>query len=223
MIARRPATVKRSSRRSETDIVELFSEDSRPRSETQYPHRRRINCVSDESVHSWGLARYKMLPQKQAPDKTRRSELLLNSAPLLVPRCSANSRPPICRKNSFTDVHQHTPTAPILRLFTLAESSRSTCVPRCPMTPSSSGWFHGTRSVRACVPTRKRGNDGSNLRRLAPDIREAILFLPRVERGRAPICPARLREIGLAPDWRKPRHGWGRALLQLEALFRGFQ
>ena len=43
-----------------------------------------------------------------------------------------------------------------------------------------------------------------NLRLLAPDIQEQILFLPRIERGRAPLVLAQLQRIALVPDWRKP-------------------
>lgn len=43
---------------------------------------------------------------------------------------------------------------------------------------------------------------------LAPDIQEAILFLPRVERGRDPIHLPQLQPIALVPDWREQRRMW---------------
>lgn len=47
-----------------------------------------------------------------------------------------------------------------------------------------------------------------NLLHLGPDIQEAILFLPRVERGRDPIQERQLRPIAAVPDWRKQRRMW---------------
>jgi hypothetical protein len=47
-----------------------------------------------------------------------------------------------------------------------------------------------------------------NLLLLAPDIQEALLFLPRVERGRDPINLPRVQRIALTPDWRKQRKMW---------------
>jgi hypothetical protein len=52
-----------------------------------------------------------------------------------------------------------------------------------------------------------------NLRLLAPDIQEQILFLPRTQRGRDPIHLGQLQPITLEPDWRKQRIKWA-ALLQ---------
>jgi hypothetical protein len=43
---------------------------------------------------------------------------------------------------------------------------------------------------------------------LAPDIQEAILFLPRVQRGRAPLILAKVLPIAAIPDWKKQRHRW---------------
>src|SRR5262249_7856992 len=48
-----------------------------------------------------------------------------------------------------------------------------------------------------------------NLLNLAPDIQEALLFLPRTERGRAPIILAQLQPIASTPDWKKQRRLWG--------------
>ena len=56
--------------------------------------------------------------------------------------------------------------------------------------------------------TRARITQIMNLRLLAPDIQEQILFLPRIERGRAPMVLAQLQRIALVPDWRKQRRMW---------------
>ena len=56
--------------------------------------------------------------------------------------------------------------------------------------------------------TRARLTQIMNLLRLAPEIQEAILFLPRVERGRDPIKERQLRPIAAQPDWRKQRTMW---------------
>lgn len=56
--------------------------------------------------------------------------------------------------------------------------------------------------------TRARITQILNLRHLAPDIQEALLFLPRVERGKDPIQERQLRPIAAVPDWRKQRRLW---------------
>lgn len=56
--------------------------------------------------------------------------------------------------------------------------------------------------------TRARITQIMNLRMLAPDIQEAILFLPRVMSGRDPIHVRQLQPISLVPDWRKQRRMW---------------
>lgn len=53
-----------------------------------------------------------------------------------------------------------------------------------------------------------------NLRLLAPDIQEQILFLPRIERGRAPLVLSQLQRIALVPDWRKQRRMWRELLMR---------
>lgn len=58
--------------------------------------------------------------------------------------------------------------------------------------------------------TRARLTQIMNLLHLAPDIQEAILFLPRVERGRDPIKERQIRPIAATPDWRKQRKMWKR-------------
>jgi len=45
---------------------------------------------------------------------------------------------------------------------------------------------------------------------LAPEIQEAILTLPRTERGRDPIRELHVRPIAATPDWREQRRMWGK-------------
>ena len=47
-----------------------------------------------------------------------------------------------------------------------------------------------------------------NLLNLAPDIQEALLFLPRMERGKDPVTERELRAVVAVPDWRKQRRMW---------------
>jgi hypothetical protein len=47
-----------------------------------------------------------------------------------------------------------------------------------------------------------------NLIYLAPDIQEAVLFLPRTERGRDPVVLRDLLPIAALTDWRKQRPRW---------------
>ena len=47
-----------------------------------------------------------------------------------------------------------------------------------------------------------------NLLNLAPDIQEAILFLPPIEAGREHIKEWQVRPIAAEPDWRKQRRLW---------------
>jgi hypothetical protein len=56
--------------------------------------------------------------------------------------------------------------------------------------------------------TRARVTQLMNLLLLAPDIQEAILFLPRIQQGRDTIRLGRLQPIALTPDWRKQRKLW---------------
>jgi hypothetical protein len=56
--------------------------------------------------------------------------------------------------------------------------------------------------------TRARVSQIMNLVNLAPDIQEAILFLPRTERGRDPIHLAMLQPIASIIDWKKQRRLW---------------
>jgi hypothetical protein len=56
--------------------------------------------------------------------------------------------------------------------------------------------------------TRARVSQIMNLLNLAPDLQEAILFLPRTERGRDPIILRELQPIASILDWRKQRVLW---------------
>lgn len=56
--------------------------------------------------------------------------------------------------------------------------------------------------------TRARATQIMNLLCLAPDVQEAILFLPPVQSGRDPIKELMLRPICATPDWRKQRKMW---------------
>ena len=51
-----------------------------------------------------------------------------------------------------------------------------------------------------------------NLLHLAPDIQEALLFLPPTQRGCDPIILADLMPIAAAFDWRKQRRLWRKLL-----------
>jgi hypothetical protein len=46
------------------------------------------------------------------------------------------------------------------------------------------------------------------LRNLAPDLQEAVLFLPRVERGRDPLILADLMPIAAELEWKRQRRLW---------------
>ncbi len=56
--------------------------------------------------------------------------------------------------------------------------------------------------------TRARLTQIVNLLNLAPDIQEALLCLPRVEKGRDPITERELRPIVTEVDWQKQRRMW---------------
>jgi hypothetical protein len=56
--------------------------------------------------------------------------------------------------------------------------------------------------------TRARISQIDSLLHLAPDIQEALLFLPLTVRGRDPIILADLMPIAAAFDWRKQRRLW---------------
>ena len=56
--------------------------------------------------------------------------------------------------------------------------------------------------------TRARMSQIMSLLNLAPDIQEAVLFLPRFTRGVAPLILADLRPIAKEWDWEKQRAIW---------------
>ena len=56
--------------------------------------------------------------------------------------------------------------------------------------------------------SRARVSQIMNLVNLAPDIQEAILLLPRTERGRDPIHLRLLQPIASIIDWKKQRRMW---------------
>jgi len=56
--------------------------------------------------------------------------------------------------------------------------------------------------------TRARMSQIIGLLNLAPDIQEAILFLPRTTKGRDPIGERDLRPICAASDWKEQRQLW---------------
>jgi hypothetical protein len=58
-----------------------------------------------------------------------------------------------------------------------------------------------------CV-TRARMTQIMNLRILAPDIQEALLFLPRTVRGRDPIHLRQLQPIAAVQAWTEQRRRW---------------
>ena len=62
--------------------------------------------------------------------------------------------------------------------------------------------------ARLAHVTRARITQIMNLLHLAPDIQEAILFLPRTDGSRAPIAERHLRPIAAVIDWRKQRRMW---------------
>jgi hypothetical protein len=60
--------------------------------------------------------------------------------------------------------------------------------------------------------TRARVSQILNLIHLAPDIQEALLFLPPTLRGRDAIILADVQPIAAAHDWRKQRRLWRKLL-----------
>jgi hypothetical protein len=60
--------------------------------------------------------------------------------------------------------------------------------------------------------TRARVSQIMNLLNLAPDLQEAVLFLPRTERGRDAIVLRDLQPIASIVDWRKQRLLWQQLL-----------
>jgi hypothetical protein len=64
--------------------------------------------------------------------------------------------------------------------------------------------------------TRARVSQIMNLLHLAPDIQEALLFLPVVERGRDLLVLRDLQSIAITPDWRKQRKAWAELRIRWE-------
>lgn len=62
--------------------------------------------------------------------------------------------------------------------------------------------------ARLAQVTRARVTQIMNLRLLAPDIQEELLFLPAIERGRAPLTVMQLQPIAGEPDWKRQREMW---------------
>lgn len=56
--------------------------------------------------------------------------------------------------------------------------------------------------------TRARITQIMNLINLAPDIQEAILFLPNTTKGRDPILERDLRPVAAVPQWNRQRKMW---------------
>ena len=56
--------------------------------------------------------------------------------------------------------------------------------------------------------TRARVSQIVNLLNLAPDIQEAILFLPRVAGEREALTERHLRKVLSEPDWQRQREKW---------------
>src|SRR5262249_1536161 len=60
--------------------------------------------------------------------------------------------------------------------------------------------------------TRSRVSQILTLVHLAPDIQEAILFLPRTQRGRDPVILSDVLPIAMELDWKRQRRAWRRLM-----------
>jgi hypothetical protein len=69
--------------------------------------------------------------------------------------------------------------------------------------------------------SRARVSQIMNLVNLAPDVQEAILFLPRTEHGRDPIHLLLLQPIASSIDWKKQRRMWHELLAARRAVSAG--
>jgi hypothetical protein len=65
--------------------------------------------------------------------------------------------------------------------------------------------------------SRARISQIMNLLNLAPDVLEAVLFLPRTERGRDAVHLRDLQPIASTHDWTKQRRQWRELCRQLDA------
>ena len=63
--------------------------------------------------------------------------------------------------------------------------------------------------ARLAHVSRTRISQIMNLTLLAPDIQEALLFLPRTDGGRTPIGERQVRPMCAVLDWGKQRRAWG--------------
>ena len=61
---------------------------------------------------------------------------------------------------------------------------------------------------QAWASRRRPIKTGGNLLQLAPEMQEAILFLPLTTKGRDPIREHHIRPIAAELDWRKQRRLW---------------
>ena len=62
--------------------------------------------------------------------------------------------------------------------------------------------------------SRARVTQIMNLLQLAPEMQEAILFLPRTAKGRDPIREHHIRPIAAQLDWREQRQMWKEVLTE---------
>jgi hypothetical protein len=69
--------------------------------------------------------------------------------------------------------------------------------------------------ARLAHVSRPRITQIMNLTLLAPDIQEAILFLPRTDGGREAIGEREVWPIRAVLDWRRQRRVWGKAAMQI--------
>ena len=60
--------------------------------------------------------------------------------------------------------------------------------------------------------TRARVSQILSLVHLAPDIQEAILFLPRTQCGRDPVILSDVMPIAMELDWKRQRRAWWRLM-----------
>jgi hypothetical protein len=63
--------------------------------------------------------------------------------------------------------------------------------------------------ARLARVSRARISQIMSLTLLAPDIQEAILFLPGTDGGRGAVGELQVRRICTVPDWRRQRRMWG--------------
>ena len=80
-----------------------------------------------------------------------------------------------------------------------------------------------TELAQLCHVTQPRMTHILNLTLLAPDIQEQLLFLPRVESGRAPIHERMLRPLTHEIDWECQRAMWSQILSRSGLSFAGGQ